>query len=60
MRCIQAKDHIYGTTCICRVPHDKLEDDKVIQCIHCGCRGCASGEGGFSADPNNNGGKVYI
>ena len=42
--CIQAKDHNFGTACICRVPKNKLEDGKVIQCIQCGCRGCASGD----------------
>lgn len=42
--CIQAKDHNYGTTCICRVPKAKLEEGKIVQCIHCGCRGCASGD----------------
>eukprot|EP01027_Heterolobosea_sp_BB2_P001318 GEZU01002017.1.p1 GENE.GEZU01002017.1~~GEZU01002017.1.p1 ORF type:complete len:147 (-),score=18.76 GEZU01002017.1:24-464(-) len=42
LRCIQPKDHNFGTTCICRVPKDKLDQGKVVQCQHCGCRGCAS------------------
>ena len=42
--CIQSKDHNYGTTCICRVPKAKLEEGKIVQCINCGCRGCASGD----------------
>ncbi|KAJ3277303.1 Component of the SF3b subcomplex of the U2 snRNP [Borealophlyctis nickersoniae] len=43
LRCMQPRDTNFGTTCICRVPKDKLEEDKVIECLHCGCRGCASG-----------------
>ena len=39
-RCIQPKDTNFGTTCICRVPRDKLEVGKVFECQHCGCRGC--------------------
>jgi len=43
LRCIQPKDTNFGTTCICRVPPQNLEDGKVIECMHCGCHGCASG-----------------
>ncbi|KAJ3121626.1 Component of the SF3b subcomplex of the U2 snRNP [Nowakowskiella sp. JEL0407] len=43
LRCIQPRDTNYGTTCICRVPRDKLEEDRIIECQHCGCRGCCSG-----------------
>ncbi|KAG0087404.1 Component of the SF3b subcomplex of the U2 snRNP [Podila epicladia] len=49
LRCIQPKDTNFGTTCVCRVPRDMLEDGKVIECIHCGCRGCSSGSGAGSA-----------
>lgn len=42
LMCIQQKNHNFKTTCICRVPKDKLEEGKVVECIHCGCRGCAS------------------
>lgn len=42
LMCIQQKNHTFGTTCICRVPKDKLEEGKIIECNHCGCRGCAS------------------
>jgi bud site selection protein 31 len=42
--CIQQKNHNFGTTCICRVPKDKLEENKTVECVHCGCRGCASGD----------------
>ena len=43
LRCMQTRDHNFGTTCVCRVPKH-LREDKVIECIHCGCRGCASGD----------------
>merc|ERR1712127_674963 len=41
LRCIQTRDTNFGTTCICRVPKSKLEEGKVIECVHCGCRGCS-------------------
>ena len=44
LMCIQLKNHNFGTTCICRVPKDKLEEGKVIECSHCGCRGCSSSD----------------
>jgi len=44
LRCVQPRDHNFGTTCICRVPAAKLESGKVVECVHCGCRGCASGD----------------
>uniref|UniRef100_A0A2P2IFZ7 Protein BUD31 homolog n=1 Tax=Hirondellea gigas TaxID=1518452 RepID=A0A2P2IFZ7_9CRUS len=44
LRCMQTRDHNYSTTCICRVPKAKLESGKVVECVHCGCRGCASGD----------------
>ena len=41
--CIQKKNHNFGTTCICRVPKIKFDDDnRPVECLHCGCRGCAS------------------
>ncbi|KAJ3216906.1 Component of the SF3b subcomplex of the U2 snRNP [Clydaea vesicula] len=43
LRCIQPKDTDFGTTCVCRVPRNKLEEGRVVTCMHCGCRGCASG-----------------
>ncbi|KAJ3062747.1 Component of the SF3b subcomplex of the U2 snRNP [Podochytrium sp. JEL0797] len=43
LRCIQPRDTNFGTTCVCRVPKGKLDEEKVIECLHCGCRGCASG-----------------
>ena len=49
LRCIQPKDTNFGTTCVCRVPKDRLEDGKVVECIHCGCRGCSSGSGAASS-----------
>ena len=44
MMCVQNTAHNYSTTCICRVPKDKLEEGKLVECRHCGCRGCASGD----------------
>ena len=44
MQCIQPQNHTFGGTCICRVPKADLEKGKVIECQHCGCRGCASGD----------------
>ncbi|KAJ2855928.1 Component of the SF3b subcomplex of the U2 snRNP [Coemansia erecta] len=44
LQCIQPRDTNYGTTCICRVPKGNLEDDRVVECVHCGCRGCASND----------------
>lgn len=41
LRCIQARDTNFGTNCICRVPKSKLEAGKVVECVHCGCRGCS-------------------
>jgi len=44
LRCIQTTGQNFGTTCICRVPRSALEEGKVVECQHCGCRGCASGD----------------
>lgn len=44
VRCVQVKDHTFQTTCLCRVPKAKLDTSKTVECIHCGCRGCASGD----------------
>jgi len=41
LRCIQSKDTNFGTNCICRVPKSKLDASRVIECVHCGCRGCS-------------------
>uniref|UniRef100_A0A803MP70 G10 protein n=1 Tax=Chenopodium quinoa TaxID=63459 RepID=A0A803MP70_CHEQI len=43
LRCIQPRDHNFGTTCVCQVPKH-LREEKVVECVHCGCRGCASGD----------------
>ncbi|CAN1308007.1 Protein BUD31 homolog 1, partial [Linum perenne] len=43
LRCIQPRDHNYATTCVCRVPKN-LREEEVIECVHCGCKGCASGD----------------
>eukprot|EP00057_Strongylocentrotus_purpuratus_P026107 XP_011680581.1 PREDICTED: protein BUD31 homolog [Strongylocentrotus purpuratus] len=41
LRCIQARDTNFGTNCICRVPKNKLEEGRIVECVHCGCRGCS-------------------
>ncbi|EFJ09355.1 hypothetical protein SELMODRAFT_229466 [Selaginella moellendorffii] len=43
LRCIQPRDHNFGTNCLCRVPRESREV-KVLECIQCGCKGCASGD----------------
>ncbi|KIO30197.1 hypothetical protein M407DRAFT_242261 [Tulasnella calospora MUT 4182] len=43
VRCIQSRDMNYtGSTCICRVPKAQLKEGTVVECTHCGCRGCSS------------------
>ncbi|KAJ8749422.1 hypothetical protein K2173_025466 [Erythroxylum novogranatense] len=41
LRCMQLRDHNFITTCVYRVPKN-LREDKVVECVHCGRRGCAS------------------
>lgn len=41
LRCIQTRDTNFGVNCICRVPKAKLEEGRVVECVHCGCRGCS-------------------
>ncbi|KAI8796399.1 protein BUD31 [Biomphalaria glabrata] len=41
LRCIQVRDTNFGANCICRVPRSKLESGKIVECVHCGCRGCS-------------------
>lgn len=44
INCIMKSEKNHNSTCICRVPKHKLEEKeaKDLQCITCGCRGCAS------------------
>lgn len=44
LRCIQTKETNFNATCICRVPKAQLKEDQMIQCVSCGCRGCASSD----------------
>lgn len=44
LRCIQGKENIHEGTCICRVPRKDIKDDKPVECVTCGCRGCASSD----------------
>lgn len=41
LRCIQSRDTNFGTNCICRVPRKQREEERLIECNHCGCRGCS-------------------
>ncbi|EGC36157.1 hypothetical protein DICPUDRAFT_151385 [Dictyostelium purpureum] len=40
LKCIQDPNH----KCICRVPRVDLDKDQIIECVSCGCKGCASGD----------------
>ncbi|KTW27383.1 pre-mRNA-splicing factor cwf14 [Pneumocystis carinii B80] len=42
LRCIQTKEMNFNSTCICRVPKIHLPKATIVECVHCGCRGCAS------------------
>jgi len=44
LRCIQTKETNFNSTCICRVPKHTLKEDQNIECVSCGCRGCASSD----------------
>ncbi|EAS30889.3 cell cycle control protein cwf14 [Coccidioides immitis RS] len=44
LRCIQTKETNFNSTCICRVPKAQLKENQNIQCVSCGCRGCASSD----------------
>eukprot|EP00457_Paulinella_chromatophora_P018426 gb/GEZN01019741.1/.p1 GENE.gb/GEZN01019741.1/~~gb/GEZN01019741.1/.p1 ORF type:complete len:149 (-),score=22.80 gb/GEZN01019741.1/:170-616(-) len=44
LQCMQPKDHNFGGTCYCRVPKKKRDADAIVECVSCGCRGCASGD----------------
>lgn len=45
VRCIVTNETNHGNTCICRVPKSTLirnAQEERIECITCGCKGCAS------------------
>ncbi|KAI8628698.1 cell cycle control protein cwf14 [Xylariaceae sp. FL1651] len=44
LRCIQTKETNFQSTCVCRVPKAQLKDEQDVQCVNCGCRGCASSD----------------
>ncbi|KAI2612843.1 cell cycle control protein cwf14 [Hypoxylon fragiforme] len=44
LRCIQTKETNFQSTCVCRVPKTQLKDEQDVQCVGCGCRGCASSD----------------
>lgn len=45
LRCVQTKETNFASTCVCRVPRAQLKnEDQDIQCVSCGCGGCASSD----------------
>ncbi|KAJ9643075.1 Component of the SF3b subcomplex of the U2 snRNP [Coniosporium tulheliwenetii] len=40
----KTKETNFNSTCICRVPRDKLAENQTIECVSCGCHGCASSD----------------
>ncbi|PWN19094.1 bud site selection-related protein [Microstroma glucosiphilum] len=45
VRCIQSRDmNNVGSSCICRVPKSQMKAGQLVECTHCGCRGCASSD----------------
>jgi bud site selection protein 31 len=47
VNCIMVQDKNHNQACICRVPKSTLiknNDEKPVECITCGCRGCASSD----------------
>jgi bud site selection protein 31 len=54
LRCVQTKETNFSSTCICRVPKATLtkgDEEGVgdrggggVECVNCGCRGCASSD----------------
>ena len=42
--CIQSTNFAQGGACICRVPRKDLAKNKIVECSHCGCHGCAGGD----------------
>jgi len=44
LRCVQTKETNFNSTCICRVPKAQMKENQAIECVSCGCRGCASSD----------------
>ncbi|TVY51881.1 Pre-mRNA-splicing factor cwf14 [Lachnellula cervina] len=40
----KTKETNFNSTCICRVPKAQMKEDQNIECVSCGCRGCASSD----------------
>ncbi|PQE22316.1 cell cycle control cwf14 protein [Rutstroemia sp. NJR-2017a WRK4] len=55
LKCIHAKETNFNSTCICRVPKADLKEDQEIQCVSCGCRGCASNDLGSGGKGDGDG-----
>ncbi|MES1905049.1 MAG: G10 protein, partial [Paramarteilia canceri] len=41
MACITKSNTNYETNCICRVPKNKRNSDRIVKCNVCGCAGCS-------------------
>jgi len=39
--CVLPSNFTHGGVCVCRVPRKEMDKEKFIECMHCGCRGCA-------------------
>jgi bud site selection protein 31 len=44
VKCSQPLDTNNGTVCICRVPKKNMGENDKVQCVNCGCTGCASSD----------------
>ncbi|ELQ37995.1 cell cycle control protein cwf14 [Pyricularia oryzae Y34] len=40
----KTKETNFSSTCICRVPKAQLKEERDIECVNCGCHGCASSD----------------
>ena len=41
LSCVHPTNFAHGGVCICRVPRRDVDKEKFVECMHCGCRGCA-------------------
>jgi len=44
LRCVQTRETNFSSTCICRVPKADLKEEQEVECVSCGCKGCASSD----------------
>ena len=41
LQCITASNTNFGSMCVCRVPKDQRDSEKIVRCTNCGCTGCS-------------------